>query len=84
MRKLLMASVAAIALQVGMGSAFAGMDEAKKWINEEFQPSALSTAEQEAEMEWFINAAKPFVNRACTGPPGGADAATPATNSRPP
>ncbi|MEM8649495.1 MAG: ABC transporter substrate-binding protein [Pseudomonadota bacterium] len=60
MKKLLMASVATIALQMGMSGAFAGMEEAKKWISDEFQPSALSVAEQEAEMEWFVNAAKPF------------------------
>ncbi len=33
---------------------------AKKWIDKEFQPSTLSKAEQMKEMEWFINAAKPF------------------------
>ncbi len=60
MKKLLMASVAVLALQLGAGTAFAGMEEATKWINEEFQPSALSKEEQAAEMEWFINAAKPF------------------------
>ncbi len=38
----------------------AGMEEATKWINEEFQPSALSKEDQLKEMEWFINAAKPF------------------------
>jgi glycerol transport system substrate-binding protein len=36
------------------------MAEAKKWINDEFQPSALSMDEQKAEMEWFIKAAEPF------------------------
>jgi glycerol transport system substrate-binding protein len=40
--------------------AMAGMDEAKQWIDKEFQPSALTKAEQLKEMEWFINAAKPF------------------------
>ena len=39
---------------------YAGVDEAKKWIDEEFQPSALSKEDQMKEMEWFINAAKPF------------------------
>nr|WP_275974367.1 ABC transporter substrate-binding protein [Shewanella pneumatophori] len=33
---------------------------AKHWINTEFQPSTLTTAEQEREMQWFINAAKPY------------------------
>ena len=41
-------------------SAFAGQGEAKKWVNDEFQPSSLSQADQMKEMEWFINAAKPF------------------------
>ena len=60
MKKLLMTSVAAIALQFGSVSAFAGMEEAQKWVAEEFQPSTLSQEEQLSEMEWFINAAKPF------------------------
>jgi len=41
-------------------SALAGMAEAKKWVNNEFQPSSLSKSDQMKEMEWFINAAKPF------------------------
>ncbi|MAH02272.1 MAG: ABC transporter substrate-binding protein [Candidatus Pelagibacter sp.] len=41
-------------------SAFAGESEAKKWVNDEFQPSTLSKADQMKEMNWFINAAKPF------------------------
>ncbi len=60
MKKLLMTTVAVVALQFGAASAFAGMDEAKKWIADEFQPSALSQDEQMKEMEWFVNAAKPF------------------------
>jgi glycerol transport system substrate-binding protein len=36
------------------------MKAAKKWVDEEFQPSTLSKAEQMKEMEWFIKAAKPF------------------------
>ncbi len=35
-------------------------DAAKKWVDSEFQPSTLSKDEQMAEMEWFIDAAKPF------------------------
>ena len=34
--------------------------EAERWINNEFQPSVFSKAEQMAEMEWFIKAAEPF------------------------
>ena len=40
--------------------ALADKQAAKKWVSDEFQPSTLSTDEQLAEMEWFINAAKPF------------------------
>ena len=60
MRKLLLASAAAVALCTWHMPAFAGMAEAEKWINDEFQPSVLSKDEQKQEMEWFINAAKPF------------------------
>jgi len=38
----------------------AGTNEAKQWVDKEFQPSTLSKAQQMKEMEWFINAAKPF------------------------
>ena len=38
----------------------ADMAAAKRWINDEFQPSTLTAAQQEAEMQWFINAAAPF------------------------
>ncbi len=33
---------------------------AQKWVDEEFQPSTISKEEQMTEMEWFIQAAKPF------------------------
>ena len=32
------------------------LDAAKKWVDNEFQPSTLSKDEQMAEMEWFIKA----------------------------
>jgi glycerol transport system substrate-binding protein len=35
-------------------------DAANKWVNEEFQPSTLSKADQLKEMAWFTEAAKPF------------------------
>ena len=60
MRKPLMSAAAAIALIAGAPAAFADMAAAEKWIDEEFQPSALSRDEQVAEMEWFIKAAEPF------------------------
>ena len=52
--------VAALLLAIGTTQAFAGMDEAKRWVENEFQPSTLSKDEQMAEMEWFIKAAEPF------------------------
>ena len=36
------------------------MDAAKKWVDNEFQPSTLTKDQQMKEMEWFMNAAKPF------------------------
>ncbi len=54
-------AVAMFAAAVTMsGTSFAGMDEAKKWVEKEFQPSALSKEEQIKEMEWFIKAAEPL------------------------
>lgn len=38
----------------------ADMASAKKWMAEEFSPSTLSEKEQMKEMQWFIDAAKPF------------------------
>src|SRR3990170_2415391 len=38
----------------------AGMNEAKRWVDQEFQPSTLTKSQQLKEMEWFINAAKPL------------------------
>ncbi|MBT3722995.1 MAG: carbohydrate ABC transporter substrate-binding protein [Gammaproteobacteria bacterium] len=40
--------------------AFADMSAANKWINSEFQPSALSKSDQQKEMEGFVKAAAPF------------------------
>jgi glycerol transport system substrate-binding protein len=40
--------------------ASADMDAAKKWVDNEFQPSTLTKDQQMKEMEWFMNAAKPF------------------------
>jgi glycerol transport system substrate-binding protein len=61
MRTKLMAATAALALLAFAGPGHAGMEEAERWIDEEFQPSTLSKDEQMAEMEWFIQAAEPFV-----------------------
>ena len=53
-------SAAAVVLLAASGPAAADMAAAEKWVNEEFQPSTLSKAEQMKEMEWFIKAAAPF------------------------
>ena len=60
MKKQLLSAVAALAVLTTAPAAWADMAAAKKWIADEFQPSALSKSEQEAEMEWFIKAAEPF------------------------
>ena len=60
MKKLLLASASAVAINFAFMPAYAGMTEAEKWVNEEFQPSVLSKEDQMKEMEWFVNAAKPF------------------------
>lgn len=41
-------------------AALADMAAAKKWMSDEFTPSTLSKEEQTQEMQWFIDAAKPF------------------------
>jgi len=60
MRKHLRSAVAAAAAVAGSTTANADMAAATKWVDSEFQPSALGRDEQLAEMEWFIDAAKPF------------------------
>ena len=53
-------SVAALLMAFGASSALADEAAAKKWIDSEFQLSVLSKADQLKEMQWFIEAAKPF------------------------
>ncbi len=60
MRHKMLAAVAAVALLAGSGAALAGPEEAKKWIDSEFQPSVLTKDQQMEEMNWFIKAAEPF------------------------
>jgi glycerol transport system substrate-binding protein len=60
MRRLLFGSVAALALMAPSAS-WADMAAAEKWVDSEFQPSTLSREDQLKEMQWFIDAAKPFV-----------------------
>ena len=38
----------------------ADMAAARRWVEKEFQPSTLSKEQQLKEMEWFVNAAKPY------------------------
>jgi glycerol transport system substrate-binding protein len=60
MRRHLLTSTAAMLLAF-TGSAFAGMDEAKTFLDKEVgDMSSLDRAAQEAEMQWFVDAAKPF------------------------
>ncbi|MBL0403226.1 carbohydrate ABC transporter substrate-binding protein [Microvirga aerilata] len=59
----LFVSTSVLAMALGTGAAFAGMEEARRWIDSEFQPSTLSKEEQLKEMEWFVNAAKPFAGQ---------------------
>ncbi len=57
-----MLAAAAVIGAIGLsGPATAGIDEARKWVDDEFQPSTLSKDAQMTEMEWFIKAAEPFV-----------------------
>jgi glycerol transport system substrate-binding protein len=58
----LLAVVAVAAATLGALPCFAGMEEARRWIDREFQPSTLSKEQQLREMEWFIKAAQPFRN----------------------
>ena len=57
---MLFGGVVAVMFAFFASSASADMAAAKKWVDEEFQPSTLTKAQQMKEMEWFINAAKPF------------------------
>ncbi len=52
--------VSAILFTFCSGPAMADMTAAQQWIDKEFQPSTLSRQQQAGEMEWFINAARPF------------------------
>ncbi len=57
----LAAGILAIVLATaGVTASHADMAAAQRWIDKEFQPSTLSKEQQLKEMEWFVNAAKPF------------------------
>jgi glycerol transport system substrate-binding protein len=60
-RMMLLVGVVVVLFAFIASSASADMAAAKKWVDEEFQPSTLTKDQQMKEMEWFINAAKPFV-----------------------
>ncbi|QJP13789.1 carbohydrate ABC transporter substrate-binding protein [Starkeya sp. ORNL1] len=59
-RMRLMLAASAMALLACAGAARADEAAAKKWVDNEFQPSTLSKEDQMKEMQWFINAAKPY------------------------
>ncbi len=60
MKRQLLATFVTAALTTSTGQVLADMAAAEKWVNDEFQPAAISKDEQMAEMEWFIKAAEPF------------------------
>src|SRR5688572_33435813 len=60
MKMKLLATAAALTLCAFASPSYADEAAAQKWINDEFQPSALSKDEQLKEMQWFIKAAEPF------------------------
>ena len=60
LRGMLLGGAVSVALMLTAGMARADMDAAKKWVDQEFQPSVLTKDQQMKEMEWFIKAAAPF------------------------
>ena len=60
MKKIMISTLTLVAVLSVSTSGWAGVKEAKEWIEKEFQPSTLTKAEQLKEMEWFIKAAEPF------------------------
>ena len=60
MKMKLLASAAALTLFAFASPSYADEAAAQKWIDAEFQPSALSKEDQLKEMQWFIKAAEPF------------------------
>lgn len=60
MRRYLLTTATVLAIVASAGAAKADEAAAKKWVDNEFQPSVLSKQEQMAEMDWFIKAAEPF------------------------
>ena len=60
LRGIALSCVAASLLAAFAAPASADVAAAKKWIDDEFQPSVLSKADQLKELEWFIKAAEPY------------------------
>jgi glycerol transport system substrate-binding protein len=60
MKTNLLVTVCAVAMMAYAGPALADMAAAEKWIDSEFNPSTLTREEQLAQMQWFIDAAKPY------------------------
>ncbi|MFT5579318.1 MAG: glycerol transport system substrate-binding protein [Paraglaciecola psychrophila] len=58
-KKALLLVTSTVALGVA-GVATADAQLTQKWL-EEFQPASISEQQQSAEIDWFVNAAKPFV-----------------------
>ncbi|MBC6438093.1 MAG: carbohydrate ABC transporter substrate-binding protein [Rhodobacteraceae bacterium] len=59
-RTLTSTSAITTALYIWAVPAFADMDAAKAFLDEHIEFSVMNRDEQEAEMQWFINAAEPF------------------------
>ena len=61
MKRSLWVTSTALALAFASGPAFADMDAAKSFLDNEIKDlSSLSREDQEKEMQWFIDAAQPF------------------------
>ena len=52
--------LAVVLATAAVTASHADMAAAQRWVDKEFQPSTLSKEQQLKEMEWFVNAAKPF------------------------
>ena len=52
--------LATVLATAGIAASHADIATAKRWVDSEFQPSTLSKEQQMKEMEWFVNAARPF------------------------
>src|SRR6516164_2826321 len=60
LRRLLLCGAVSASFVLYAGTASADEAAAKKWVDQEFQPSTLSKEQQMQEMEWFIKAAQPY------------------------